>query len=64
MRGAFVPTPRLHRLAASNRLATRGLDFTVLLVDDVVSSAATLDHCARALKAGGVTTVIAAAAAT
>ena len=64
VRGAFVPTLRLHRVAASGRLAARGQGATVILVDDVVSSAATMDQCARALKAGGVATVIAAAAAT
>jgi len=64
MRGAFVPSRRLRRLAAAGRLGRAEGPGPLLLVDDVVSTTATMDQCARALREGGVESVIGAAAAT
>ena len=53
VRGAFALTPAGRALRNS----------TVVLVDDVSTTGATLDACARVLKGGGVTEVLALTAA-
>lgn len=54
LRGAFRPRTALRRKE----------ELHVLLVDDVISTATTIDECARALKEGGASRVTAASAAT
>jgi len=62
--GAFRPRPSLLRLAQRRAARDGKRNLHVLLVDDVISTAATVDECARALKEGGVSLVTAASAAT
>lgn len=54
LRGAFGP----------GRVRSDGMPRHVLIIDDVVSTAVTMDQCARALRAGGVGRVTGASAAT
>jgi len=64
LNGAFRPRSALRRLADHRNGNGRKTVFHVLLVDDVISTATTIDQCARALKEGGAHRVTAASAAT
>ena len=64
LEGAFRPRTALRRLAERHGTSNRGASLHILLIDDVISTATTIDHCARALKEGGAFRITAASAAT
>ncbi|HJO39097.1 MAG: ComF family protein [Vicinamibacterales bacterium] len=61
VRGAFVPASRAWWCRGPTRAALSGR--TIVLVDDVCTTGATLDACARVLKAEGASRVLALTAA-